>query len=375
MNTYDAIIAGGGIIGASLALELANRKLSVLILDRQDPGQEASWAAAGMLGPESDSPDDLAIVPLGKMSLAIYPEFIATVESASGLHSEFRHDGALRIFFGPGGEKERDRAVGAHRKSGLASQTISVTEARATEPAISEHATAAAWLPYECSVNPRALTRAVLAACANRGVEIRAGVAVEQILERDACCEGVVAGGAKLPTKHFVLAAGCFSAGVGGMKKYAPTSPVRGQIVSLRAVQVAPKRVLRSDRGYVVPRQDGRIIGGSTSENVGFEKRVTPEGVQQILAAATELAPGLSNAEITDTWSGLRPDTPDHLPILGPTDLEGLWIATGHYRNGILLAPGTSRVMAEWIVDGKPSLALDQFSPMRFASNQRSAAR
>ncbi|HXW18355.1 MAG TPA: FAD-dependent oxidoreductase, partial [Candidatus Acidoferrales bacterium] len=99
------------------------------------------------------------------------------------------------------------------------------------------------------------------------------------------------------------------------------------------------------------------------------------EGVQQILAAATELAPSLSNAEITDSWSGLRPATPDHLPILGPTDVEGLWIATGHYRNGILLAPGTSRVMAEWIVEGKPSLALDQFSPMRFASQQRTAAR
>jgi glycine oxidase len=159
------------------------------------------------------------------------------------------------------------------------------------------------------------------------------------------------------------------------MSRYAPTCPVRGQIVALQPSRNAPKCVLRAHNGYVVPRNDGRVIAGSTSENAGFEKQVTAEGIEQILRAATELAPSLASAVIVDTWSGLRPDTPDHLPILGPTDIEGLWIATGHYRNGILLAPGTARVMREWIVDGQPSLALEKFSPLRFAAEHRKAAR
>jgi glycine oxidase len=375
VKTYDAIIVGGGIIGASLAFELANRKLNVLILDRQVPGQEASWAAAGMLGPEPESAEDLAIAHLAKMSLASYPAFIEKIEEASKLKAAFRRDGALKIFFGANGENERDRTAAAHRRVGLAIESMTIAEARAIEPAISTGASAAAWLPGECSVDPRALTSAVLAACANRGVEIRAGIAAEQILERNGRCEGVVAGGEKLHSKHVIVAAGCFSAGVNGVGPYAPTSPVRGQIVALLPAQGGLKCVLRSERGYVVPRNDGRIIAGSTSEHVGFEKKTTTDGIQQILSAAIELAPSLANATVADAWSGLRPDTPDHLPILGPAEPDGLWIATGHYRNGILLAPGTARLMAEWIVEGKPSLALEQFSPRRFAASDRSAAR
>jgi glycine oxidase len=375
VKTYDAIVVGGGIIGASLAFELANRKLSVLILDRQEPGQEASWAAAGMLGPEPESAEDLAIVLHAKMSLASYPAFIEKIEETSGLKAGFRRDGALKIFFGPNGPSERDRATAAHRQAGLATSSITISEARAIEPSIATGASAAAWLPDECSVDPRALTSAVLAACTKGGVEIRAGIAAEQIFEKDGRCEGVIAGGEKLHSKHIIVAAGCFSAGVNGVGQYAPTSPVRGQIVALLPAQGGLKCVLRSERGYVVPRNDGRIIAGSTSEHVGFEKKTTTDGIQQILNAAIELAPVLANATIADAWSGLRPDTPDHLPILGPAEPEGLWIATGHYRNGILLAPGTAKVMADWIVDGKSSLALEQFSPRRFAVGQRSAAR
>ena len=374
MKTYDAIIAGGGIIGASLAFELTTRGLSVLILDRQQPGLEASWAAAGMLAPDSETVDDVPVFPLAKMSLARYPEFVAEIEEAAELNAEFRHDGGLRIFFGPNGEQQRDHEVANHRSAGLASEAMSVYEARAMEPALSENAAAAAWLPFECSVDPRALTRAVLAACANRAVEIRAGVAVEGISKHGAHCHGFIANGEPMHARHSVLAAGCFSASVPEMRKYAPTSPVRGQILALRSDQVKLMRALRSERGYVVPRNDGRLIAGSTSEKVGFEKAVTPEGIDQIRTAVTELVPDLANATMVDSWSGLRPDTPDHLPILGPTDLEGLWIATGHYRNGILLAPGTAKVMAEWITEGKPSVALESFSPLRFTIERQRAA-
>lgn len=375
MKTFDAIIVGGGIIGGSLAFELAKCKLSVLIIDRQIPGQEASWAAAGMLAPEPESADDIHVLPLAKMSLASYPPFVKTIEEASGLSAQFRTDGTLKLYFGPDGESERDRDAASHRHAGLSTESVSMAQAREIEPAIASSATAAAWLPYECSVDPRALTQAVLKAADRAGVEIAPGTSLNHALTSNGCCNGVAAGSETFHSKHVIIAAGCFSAGVDGMSRYAPTSPVRGQIVALQPSQNATKRVLRGHNGYVVPRNDGRVIAGSTSENVGFEKQVTPEGIEQILRAAIELAPSLSTALIVDTWSGLRPDTPDHLPILGPTDIEGLWIATGHYRNGILLAPGTARVMREWIVDGNPPLALERFSPLRFGAEQRKAAR
>jgi glycine oxidase len=375
VKTFDAIIVGGGIIGGSLAFELATRKLSVLIIDRQVPGQEASWAAAGMLAPEPESADDIHVLPLARMSLASYPRFVEAIEDASGLAAQFRSDGTLRLYFGVDGESERDRAAACHRDAGLSTESVSIAQAREIEPSIATSATAFAWLPYECSIDPRALTHAVLTAAERKGVELRHGTAVDQVLTSNGRCDGVVAGGETSRSRHVVIAAGCFSAGVDRMSRYAPTCPVRGQIVALQPSQNAPKCVLRGHNGYVVPRNDGRVIAGSTSENAGFEKQVTAEGIEQILRAATELAPSLSSAVIVDTWSGLRPDTPDHLPILGPTDIEGLWIATGHYRNGILLAPGTARVMREWIVDGQPSLALEKFSPLRFAAEHRKAAR
>jgi glycine oxidase len=375
VKTFDAIIVGGGIIGGSLAFELATRKLSVLIIDRQVPGKEASWAAAGMLAPEPESADDIHVLPLARMSLASYPRFVKAIEDASGLPAQFRCDGTLKLYFGPDGESERDREAASHRDAGLSTESVSIAQAREIEPSIATSATAASWLPYECSIDPRALTHAVLTAAEREGVELRHGTAVHQVLTSNGRCDGVVAGGETFRSRHVIIAAGCFSARVDGMSRYAPTCPVRGQIVALQPSKNSPKRVLRAHNGYVVPRNDGRVIAGSTSENAGFEKQVTTEGIEQILRAATELSPSLASAVIVDMWSGLRPDTPDHLPILGPTDIGGLWIATGHYRNGILLAPGTARVMREWIVDGKPFLALERFSPLRFSAEQRKAAR
>jgi glycine oxidase len=137
-------------------------------------------------------------------------------------------------------------------------------------------------------------------------------------------------------------------------------------MLALRSPSVQLKRVLRSEYGYLVPRRDGRIIAGSTLEDAGFVKRVTPQGVRQILDAALELAPALVDAKIVEDWSGLRPGTPDLLPIIGPTDIAGLWLATGHYRNGILLAPATAKIMRDWMITGKPNFNAESFSPLRF---------
>ncbi|MGH9703039.1 MAG: FAD-dependent oxidoreductase, partial [Candidatus Acidiferrales bacterium] len=176
MRTYDVIIIGGGIIGGSIAFELARNNIRVALLDRQQPGRESSWAAAGMLCPAPDQADFLPAVPLAKESFALYPLFIATVEEASGRTTGFRRDGALYLFFGAAAEDERDRMVMEHLRLGLASETIPLDGARRIEPRIGPNVRAAAWLPYETSVEPRLLTEAVLAAAKRRNASILPGV-------------------------------------------------------------------------------------------------------------------------------------------------------------------------------------------------------
>lgn len=368
MSAFDVAIIGGGVIGGSIAFELAAEKLRVVVLDRQQPGHEASWAAAGMLSPGPDSPEALPLVPLGKESLRHYPEFISAVEEASGRSTDFAREGTLQIFPGPHAEAELEKMAAEYRRLGLRLESISPDDARKLEPSIGPAAQAAAWLPEESVVDPRLLTDAVIAAARHRGVEIRHDSAVTSILREGDRCIGVVAGGESISAKFVVVAAGAQSGGIDSIARYAPTHPVRGQLLALRPKDVKLQRVLRSENGYLVPRRDGRIIAGSTLENAGFDKHVTPSGICRILQAVLELVPGLANAEIIETWAGLRPGTPDHLPVLGPTDIEGLLIATGHYRNGILLAPVTAELLRDWIVSGQASMETSMFSPLRFSA-------
>ncbi len=375
MESFDVAIIGGGIIGGSIALELAQRELRVVILDRQQPGHEASWAAAGMLAPVLDSPEDAPLMPLAKASFKLYPDFVSAVESTSGFAAGLRRKPTIHAFFAPHGESERNAMIADLRRVDIAAEAMSAAEARGAEPVLGESVRAAVWLPEEASVEPRILTEAVLAAAARHGAHIRTGVPVTSLLREGSRVAGVIAGGEKIAAGKVVLAAGCYSGGIEGLGRYAPTHPVRGQMVALRPTNGALSHVLRSHRGYVVPRNNGCVVAGSTLENAGFEKCVTPAGLRQILDAAVELAPALSNAVILETWAGLRPGTPDGLPLLGPTDLEGLLIATGHYRNGILLAPITAKLIREWIVDGRTSEATEKFSPLRFLEARRGVGR
>ncbi|MGA8073683.1 MAG: glycine oxidase ThiO [Candidatus Acidiferrales bacterium] len=374
MTSSDVIIIGGGIIGLSLAHKLANENLSVVVLDRRQPGLEASWAAAGMLCPGPESPDDVALVPLAKKSLELYPEFVCAIEEASGARANFRRDGTLELFFGTTAEAVRDRSVAGHREHDLGTQAISADDARAIESALSDTAFAAAWLPHECSVEPRALTSAVLQAAKKCGAEVRANVEVRKLLIEGSRCAGVETQSEKFTAKHIILAAGCFSSAIGAAARIAPTRPVRGQMLSLRAARPIPNHVVRSHSGYVVPRGNGLLVAGSTIEHVGYEKGVTAAGISGILAAAIELIPELAGAAIEETWSGLRPDTPDHLPLIGSTEIDGLWLATGHYRNGILLAPATAQILGNWILQGKPDFNVEAYSPHRFTSEKSTAA-
>jgi glycine oxidase len=375
VKKLDVAIIGGGVIGASIGFELAGANLRVALFDSQEPGREASWAAAGMLSPAPDSARDLPLVPVGRESLRLYPEFVASIEAESGQSTGYAREGTLEIFSGANSEADRDRRVAQCRRLGLAVEPIALSRARQWEPALGSGSGAVAWLPDEGTIEPRSLTTAVIAAAQHRQVEIRSNCRVTSLIREGYRCIGLVAGGEEIFAAHVVFAAGCFSSQITAesefFARFAPTRPVRGQMMAFRRDGPGLRRVLRSEHGYLVPRTDGRIVAGSTSEDAGFEKRVTPEGLQKIRDAALELFPELANAEVIETWSGLRPGTPDDLPILGPTELEGLLIATGHYRNGILLAPVTAKLVREWIMDGHTSGPADfdaeAFSPLRFS--------
>jgi glycine oxidase len=381
VKTYDVIIAGGGIIGGAIAFELARQKLRVLVIDRQAPGQEASWAAAGMLSPAPDSADAIALVPLARASLKIYPDFVTAIESASGMNAGFRPYGAIEILFGADAENKLVAMIAQHRKLGLDTEILHVEDAAVLEPYINREIRAAALMRSEAAVDSRAFTNAILRAAELSGVEFRTNSSVEKLkLGGEGKCIGAIVEGEQISAKHVVIAAGFASSTIEGIARYAPTIPMRGQMVALQSAQVDMHRVIRSERGYIVPRGNGRCVTGSTIENVGVEKLVTPEGISKILSAAVEMIPALKDAAIVETWCGLRPDTPDHLPSLGPTDIEGLLIATGHFRNGILLAPITAKLIAEWITTERASTSsntdvnLKGFSPMRFGKTSARAA-
>jgi len=375
VRTYDVAIAGGGIIGASIAFELAAEKLRVVVFDRQEPGREASWAAAGMLSPAPDSPRDLPLVPFAKESLKLYPKFVQAIEDFSGKSAAYACDGALETFLSANAEAESSARLRELHELGIAAELLSAEAARRMEPAINEAARAAIWLPEEGTVEPRLLMDALLTAARNRSVEIRANCGATELLREADRVTGVLAGSEKISAGHVVLAAGSYSGELAPsewLKRLAPTRPVRGQMVALRPQAGAAelRRVARSERGYLVPRRDGRIVAGSTSEEAGFEKHVTAAGIRKILDATMEMCPALAGAQIVETWAGLRPGTPDDLPILGPADASGLWLATGHYRNGILLAPATAKLVRDWITGAQPAFDVDAFSPRRFAQTE-----
>ena len=374
MGSYDAVIVGGGIIGGAVAFRLAQEKLRVALLDGQMPGREASWAAAGMLSPAPDSPEAIPLVPFGRASLVLYPEFIAELEEITGRQTGYRREGTIEVLFSSGAERELSTLIALHRGLGLAAEPLPVDEARRMEPALGREARAAALLPDEASLDNRALTGAVLAAAAAAGVELLANTKVTRLLRDGSRCTGVVAAGQTIAAGHVVLAAGAFSGGIEGVAPAVTLRPVRGQMVALSNSAARLRRVLRCDRGYIVPRDDATpqfLVAGSTLENAGFEKRVTPRGLEKIFSAVQELVPGLASAEVVDTWSGLRPDTADHLPLLGPGELDGLTFATGHYRSGILLAPMTAKLVREWVTERRVSLDWEPFSPLRFAAVNR----
>jgi glycine oxidase len=371
MKTFDVVIAGGGLIGGAIALELAQAGLRVALFERGEPGREASWASAGILSPAPESPAMIPLVPLAQASMSLYPGLVANVEELSGQNVGYRPFGTMDALFSPEATRELSTLIALHHGLGLKAEPLRPEDARDLEPSLGPDLEAAALRPDEASVDNRALTQAVLLAAQNSGVEIRSGQAAEAVWREGGRCAGLKLRDENVSAKWTIVASGAFSASIKGAELYAPVRPAKGQMISLRANDLKIERVLWSEKIYLVPRNDGRILAGASVEYVGFDKQVTAGAVQKILAAAIEMVPGLAGARIEETWAGLRPDSPDHLPILGPTDLDGLLIATGHFRSGVLLTPITARLMREWVSQQAVSVDWDRLSPMRFAAARK----
>ena len=371
MKNFDAVIAGGGLIGASIALELAEAGLKVGLFDAREPGREASWASGGMISPAPENPGMIPFVPMSLASVALYPEFIRKVEELSGIDVGYEKNGALDVILDGNVQEELSTVIALQHGVGLKAQALSAEQARQMEPSLTEEMQAAIFREDEASLDTRAFVDATLKAAAKKGVEISAGNGAKALWKSGGRCKGLTLENGQVEAKWTVIAAGCFSARIEGAAPYAPVFPAKGQMLALRCESVELKRILWLEHKYLVPRKDGRIVAGSTIERTGFDHDVTAGGVQLILREVMKMVPALENARIEETWAGLRPDSPDHLPIIGPTDVDGLLIATGHFRSGVLLAPVTAHMIREWVTTRKVSVDWERVSPMRFLEATR----
>ena len=353
MKTWDVIVIGGGIIGLSLSLALRRRGASVLVVERGEPGREASHAAGGMLVDCSlETPD--ALQALATASARMYPDFAREIELDSGMNIDLREHGTI-VFPPPEHVYERP---------GFSLETLLPCPLNELEPALADPKRPAFYLK-ERSVDPRALSAAAWKAAKRRGVDFSSGDEVVGLSMIEGRAAGVTTTKTAFDAAKVVNCAGAWS---GQVSPHAfPTRPVKGQMLCLLMPSRALlKHVIRAPEAYLIPRSDGRLLVGATVEEAGFDKRTDLATIQRFHRAALELVPELRDGKILESWAGLRPGTPDALPILGATTTPGYFVATGHFRDGILLAPITAEVMAAVVEGRTPEYDLTAFSPARF---------
>lgn len=363
---YDGVVIGGGVIGSAIALRLAQAGLKTLVLERSIPGAEASSAAGGILGPQIEGERADPLFGLGIDSREAYPAFAEEIFELSGISVGFRRSGLLRIAHEGEDTAPLEARFAWQREAGLEVERLTGADARALEPALSPEVAFALHFPREGRVDPRALARALPRAAARAGAHFRTA-RVDRIRVERKKVVGVEVEGGHIDAGAVVVAAGAWTSLVEGLPLPRDViEPLRGQMVELLRPDLAFDRVVFSSGGYVVPRGEGRFVVGSTMERAGFEKRVTLEGALRILAQARRTLPTLDDAEITSFWAGLRPCPRDGLPLLGATSVEGLYLCSGHHRNGILLAPISAHLLARTICEGRELEGLAPFSPRRF---------
>ncbi|WP_163993013.1 glycine oxidase ThiO [Pyxidicoccus caerfyrddinensis] len=361
MRVSNVIIVGGGIMGCGIALRLRQAGVRVTVLERSIPGAEASSAAAGILAPQMESDGPGPFLELCLRSRGLYPAFASELRELTGVDVAYRPCGVLKVAFNEAEVHHLDATVAWQRGMGLRAELLDGTAARALEPRLSPKALAAAHFPDDHQVDNRLLVRALSMAAARVGAEFRSGY-VRGVMHEQGRAVGVDLDGEVLRADAVVLAAGSWSALVQGAGvEPKAVRPARGQMVQLQTRLPVLDRILTSEKGYLVPRADGRVIAGSTMELVGFDKQVTAAGLARILDMALELCPELASAPVTDSWAGFRPWTEDRNPFLGEGPVPGLFLATGHFRNGILLAPITAKLITQAVLGEKSTMDLTPF--------------
>jgi glycine oxidase len=346
-RSYDAVVVGGGVIGLSLALRLRRELRKVVVLEVGRSGQ-ASYAAAGMLNAD-DCTEPKQLRALARESAALYPAFVEEFQSASGAKVDFQRSGALVV----GGE------IG---------ESIAPDKVRTFEPSLSPQMAGVRFV-QEDFVEPRSLLAALIKAAQAIGVDVVSQEARGISREREVCT-GIVGDKQSYSAGLVVNCAGAWAEDIAGIP--IPSRPIKGQMLSMRHSNLHLEHVLRwpEQDVYMLPRATGIIAIGATVEDVGFDTHVDTLAIADLRSKAEQLIPALAQADVVETWAGLRPGTPDKLPIMGETHIRNYFVSTGHYRSGILLAPASAVAMSELILNGRTSFDLQPFSPRRFARNE-----
>ncbi|MEU3314076.1 glycine oxidase ThiO [Streptomyces sp. NPDC006662] len=378
---YDVLVIGGGIIGLVTAWRAARRGLRTALAD-PDPGGGAARVAAGMLAAVTELHyGEEALLGLNTASAARYPEFAAELTEASGgMDLGYRACGTLAVALDADDRLHLRELHALQRRCGLESEWLTGRECRRLEPMLAPGVRGGLRVDGDHQVDPRRLAAALLAACERAGVDLHRARAQRLLVTADRARGALLDGGTELRAGQVVLAAGSLSGRLEGVPAEVapPVRPVKGQVLRLAVpVAYAPflsrtvRAVVRGSHVYLVPRENGELVVGATSEELGWDTTVTAGGVYELLRDAHELVPGITELPLVETRAGLRPCSPDNAPLLGPTDLPGLHLATGHYRNGVLLTPLTGDVMAELLTTGTVPEIARPFSPRRFSATRQ----
>ncbi len=365
-TSADIIVLGGGIIGGALAEELARAGRRVVLIERGRMGQEASTAAAGILSAAMDVPQPGPLFELCQLARRIYPQWIAHLEARSRLSLGFHVDGIVYLAMTAAQERAKADQVSWQRRRGLPIESWSPRRLRREEPAVDGPVRKAFFFANEAQVENVKLMEALAAACRAARVQVLEQTIARRLLVAHKAVRGVQTNHGRILAPVLINCLGSWAPWGGRSAVPLPVEPARGQMLAFRGPRRLFRHPVMAERGYVVQRRDGRLLVGSTVERVGYDKALTFEGLHAILTGVRHFTGALSQCTFLEAWTGLRPYSPDGLPILGRTALEGLYAATGHFRHGILLAPATARLMTELILHGRASVDLAPFSPSRF---------
>jgi glycine oxidase len=358
----SVVIVGGGVMGCACAWELARAGARVVVLERSVPGAEASSAAAGILGAQVEAHGGGPLATLGRESRRLYPAFVKELARSTGIDVEYRESGVLKVANSAPQALALARSVAWQKPRPRRVDRAWLDE---HEPELSPRVKGGVLFESDARIDPRLLLRALHIAAANAGVTFRSGAYVQTVMRANGRATGVALDdGTVVRGTHVLVAAGSWTTLVGGVGLAADrVQPVRGQIVELATAEPVIRRVVFGPKVYLVPRDDGRVLVGSTMEFVGYRREVTAGAIRDLLAGALSLYPVLEGASLRSSWSSFRPYTPDELPLIGEGDCERLLLATGHHRNGILLAPVTAAMITALVLGRRPPVDVRPFRP------------